>query len=149
MAESVYRVLLIEDNDDDADLVLRGIRRFAESVDFTRSNSIPKALDFLTTARDSGALPNLILVDGRIDGVDASDFFQQLEPRGIAHLPCVVLSGSVESRTAERLLQLGANAVRWKPVDYSQFLDEIARILHEFHPSPLVSAREGSTEQEN
>jgi DNA-binding response OmpR family regulator len=135
MSIKAYKVVLVEDNDDDADLVARGVRRYSHSAEFVRIKTIPLAIEHLKNARDEDNLPDLVLVDGRIDGVEASEFFRELAIADLTSVSCVVLSGSVETNSFSGLLEKGAREVKWKPVDYSEFLDEIGRIMQQFHPT--------------
>jgi CheY-like chemotaxis protein len=124
--------MLVEDNDDDADLVARGISRSDPDVELDRVDTIPKAISRLSTAQVERRLPDLVLVDGRIAGIDASEFFSGIEREGIRGLRSVVLTGTVELRSQGRFLELGALEVKGKPVDYAEFLDMIADILSRY-----------------
>jgi CheY-like chemotaxis protein len=132
MSDGGYRVILVEDNDDDADLVARGVKRFGSNVGLERFSTIPSAIEYLVQARDAGSRIDLVLVDGKIGGMEAIEFFRMAGDEDLSHLPCVVLTGVADARVSERLLAVGALHVRSKPTDYAEFQEELKRILSEF-----------------
>jgi CheY-like chemotaxis protein len=135
MPERSYRVVLVEDNDDDADLVARAVRRFGQRVELAWLRTIPSAIERLKGDRTAGIHTDLVLIDGKIDGVGAEVFFEMAESEGLRPISCVVLKGCADAKTDSALLQMGARQVRSKPVDYSMFLEEIADILVSFCPA--------------
>lgn len=132
MSDHPKRVVLVEDNDDDADLVARGARRFQGQLDLIRFRTIPGALEHLVQEHEAGSDPQLVLVDGKVGGSDAGDYFQGAERAGLGHVPGVVLTGSSDQQTAARFLGAGARRVLTKPTEYAEFQQVISEILEEF-----------------
>ena len=74
--------------------------------------------------------PDLVLMDilmPVMDGLTATQRLRQMAAH--AALPVVVLSAGASERERERSLQVGANAFLVKPIDFSELLKHIGRLL--------------------
>lgn len=102
------RVLVVEDNDQAADLVRLQLE--ADNCQVLRATTAEAALAMLNT----GPLPDLISLDILLPGMDGWDFLARIkEDQRLAHIPVVIisiLSGSSKG------LSLGAAAVLQKPI---------------------------------
>ena len=124
-------ILLVEDNDDDAQLTLRALRlhRVANRVEVVASGA--DALDYLFcrgeyAGRDGKDLPQLVLLDLKLPKVGGLEVLKQIrqEPR-TKRLPVVILTSSNTEADVARSYDLGANSYIRKPVDFNQFMDAV------------------------
>ncbi len=97
------RVLLVEDNVDDAALVLRTLRRAGYEPDWEQvqtAEGLERAL-----ARDGW---EIVLSDYNMPQFDALQALRALRAQS-AHLPFIVISGSIGEETAVAAMRAGAN----------------------------------------
>lgn len=121
-------ILLVEDNDDDAELTIRAFKEAEVRVPIVRLADGVEALDYLFArgthaGRDPGELPTVILLDlnlPRIGGLEVLSTVRA-DPR-TQHLPIVILTSSVEERDRLAAYADHANSYVQKPVDYDHFV---------------------------
>src|SRR5271156_4032251 len=116
-------ILLVEDSQDDAQLVLHALRRamLANQVFVVRDGE--EALDFLFcrgtfAERSFDHPPKLVLLDLKLPKVDGMEVLKQLkgDPR-TKTIPIVMMTSSKEERDLVSSYSLGANSFIQKPVD--------------------------------
>ncbi len=119
-----YRVLLVEDDPDHAELVRRGLAEQPASVRTDVVEDGEAALAYLRRGleRAEDGRPHLILLDLRLPKMDGLELLREVkstpELRGI---PCVVLTTSDAARDMERAYALHANSYLVKPGDHDGF----------------------------
>ena len=127
-------LLLVEDNQYDAELALRAFRRNAtvHRVQWLRDGE--EALDFMFrqgkfAQRPQEQRPRLILLDLKLPRVDGIEVLRRLknDPR-TRDVPVVMLTSSAEERDLAECYSLGVNSYIVKPIDFSQFVDIVAKI---------------------
>lgn len=120
-------LLLVEDNDDDAELLLIEFKAARLSNAIIRVRDGVEAIDYLFSRgnyaeRTSSDLPAVVLLDLNLPRLGGLDVLAAIRGSDRAkHLPVVVLTSSDEER--DRLAssrQLGTSYVR-KPLDLEQF----------------------------
>jgi two-component system, response regulator len=120
-------ILLVEDNDDDAELTLMAFKAARISNAFVRVRDGVEALDYLF-ARNAYAdrslqdLPAIVLLDlnlPRLGGLEVLTAIRAAEHT--KHLPVVVLTSSDEETDRIAAYRQYANSYVRKPVDYDQF----------------------------
>lgn len=118
-------ILLVEDNDDDADLTEMAFR------DANISNPIVRARDgveALARLHGDGAcapepLPVVVLLDLKLPKVSGIEVLKSIRASAATkHLPVVVLTSSDEDRDRLEAYALFANSYVRKPVDYDAFV---------------------------
>lgn len=120
------RILLAEDNDNDAELMLRALAQndMARFVDHVRDGV--EALDYLFCRGRFSDRPNtnplFVLLDIKMPRVDGLEVLREirLDPR-LRLVPVVLLTASSEDQDLIRSYQLGVNAYVVKPVDAAAF----------------------------
>jgi len=126
-------ILLVEDNENDADLALRALflNQAPEEVIVTRDGA--EALDCLYQregfhGRGNGN-PIVVLLDLKMPKMDGVEVLRQVktDPR-LRTIPIVVLTSSREEADVVRSYRLGANAYVVKPVDFQQFVTALKQI---------------------
>ena len=124
-------ILLVEDNDDDAQLTLRALKlnHVANRVDVARVGA--EALDYLFcrgaySVRDPRVLPQVVLLDLKLPKVTGMEVLEQIrrEPR-TKWLPVVILTSSTGESDLARCYDLGANSYIRKPVDFTRFMEAV------------------------
>lgn len=121
------RILLVEDNDDHAELVLRSLEDHRVANTITRVADGEQALDYLH-ARGKFAgdaeRPDLVLLDLRLPRVDGLDVLEGIKSTPeLANIPVVVLTTSQAERDLAQAYERKANAYVVKPVDFDKFVD--------------------------
>ena len=141
---SVFRVLLVEDDPDHAELVRRGLADQRAAVDVTVIEDGEAALEYLQrrTSTDEDR-PHLILLDLRLPRMDGLQLLSAVkavpELRGI---PCVVLTTSDAERDVKRAYELHANSYLVKPADhsgYSELMGHVEKYWLHSNKQPISS----------
>jgi CheY-like chemotaxis protein len=122
-------VLLVEDNDDHAELVLRQMsdHRIANKV--IRLVDGQEALDYLFRKGkfedpESSPRPHVIFLDLRLPKVDGLEVLKALkESEEVRDIPIVVLTTSEGERDVAKAYLNHTNSYVVKPVDYQKFRD--------------------------
>jgi CheY-like chemotaxis protein len=120
------KILLIEDNLDDAELTIRALGcHSADHLVWAQSGTL--ALDFLFhrgayANRPGRETPRLILLDLKLPRLDGLEVLTEIRssPR-TSRIPVVILSSSAEQRDIARSYDLGANSYITKPVEFESF----------------------------
>lgn len=121
------RILLVEDNDDHAELVARNLLDHQVANKLWRVADGEQALDFLLRRGayedpESSPRPHLILLDLRLPKVDGLEVLKELKDiKALQRIPVVILTTSAAEADVARAQDLHANAYVVKPVDFSKF----------------------------
>lgn len=120
MQESGFKILLIEDDPDDAELASYILKKNRITDDLLHIDDGEKALQYLTTTRE---LPQLILLDLIMPGVDGIQILQKLknDPQK-KHIPIVAFISSIEGIEYVESFQVKADAYMMKPVDLKKIM---------------------------
>jgi CheY-like chemotaxis protein len=125
-------ILLVEDNDADAELALRAFRRRKISNPVYVARDGEEALDYVERRgafAEDAPIPSVILLDLRIPKVDGLEVLHQLKQHPIyRNIPVVVLTTSAEDRDVRRAYELGAASYIVKPVEFEKFQEVVERI---------------------
>lgn len=127
-------ILLVEDNDADAELTLRALARHQLDRRTHRAIDGPDALDYLHARgayeyRDRRARPRLILLDIRMPKMSGVDVLRDIRADpALRGVPVVMMTTSDEARDVEESYRLGANSYIVKPVEFVDFLRAAAEV---------------------
>ena len=117
------RVLLVEDNEDNFELVRFLLERAGFSVLAGRNGQ--EALDM---ARKE--LPDLILMDLSLPGIDGWTAAKELKmDPATAHIPLLALTAHTLPGDRKRAMESGFDGYISKPIDVVNFGDSITKIL--------------------
>ena len=127
-------ILLVEDNQADAQLALRAFRksRIANEVILARTGV--EALEYLFgtgvyAGRTPPQLPQVMLLDLKLPKIDGLEVLQRVRSDERTRLlPVVILTSSDEQRDMVESYRLGANSYVRKPVDFDQFVAAIQQL---------------------
>ena len=121
-------ILLVEDNDDDAELMMRALGE-AKIVDpLVRVVDGVDALDYLFARnayaqRDAAELPRVVFLDLKLPRLDGLDVLKAIrDAEATRALPVVMLTSSDHQRDRAEAYRLGVNSYVLKPVDYDRFV---------------------------
>lgn len=120
-------ILLVEDNDDDAELTLRAFKSKRISNPLLRMRDGVEALDYLFcrgshAGRDPDDLPAVVLLDLNLPRLDGFQVLKAIRAgERTKHLPVVILTSSDEEKDRLAAYSQFANSYVRKPVDYDQF----------------------------
>jgi two-component system response regulator len=121
-------ILLVEDNEDDAELTARAFARASFDHPLVRVSDGVEALDYLFGrgrfhARDTRELPIVVLLDlnlPRLDGIDVLKAIRSTEQTRC--LPVVMLTSSNDDRDRLAAYRNQVNSFVRKPVNYDEFV---------------------------
>lgn len=129
MTATLYRILIVDDNPGDIELVriaceMAGLNVVIESV----TDGI-EAIRYLSAAVTNGHLPAMVLLDlnmPRANGFEVLDFM--CVRHLVDQVPVVVLSTSRQLEDRRRCLSMGARAMYSKP----ESIQDLRRLIEDF-----------------
>lgn len=127
-------ILLVEDNDLDAELTLVAAEEYQLANRITRLIDGQQALDYLQQRPpfDSASRPDLILLDLNLPGIDGREVLKAVKTDvNLQTIPVIVLTTSVADQDVLDAYHSGSNAYIQKPVQPDGFMDVI-RTLEAF-----------------
>ena len=127
------RILLVEDNANDAELTMEALseHHLANGVDLVRDGA--EALDYLYrrgqyAGKEAGNLA-VVLLDLKLPKVDGLEVLRAIKGDDILrYIPVVVLTSSREERDVIESYRLGVNAYVVKPVNFSEFITAVKEL---------------------
>ncbi len=128
------RILLVEDNADDAALTLRALRKTAILSEITWLRDGAEALDYLFHAGKYAEsarpeLPALVILDLKLPKVDGLEVLRRLRANPSTQcVPVVVLTSSKEQRDVHRSYAYGANSYIHKQIDFVKFTETVRQL---------------------
>lgn len=124
-------IILVEDNLDDAALVIRALKKNNLANKLIHLKDGAEALDFIfgkfADEDDSTKAPKVILLDLKMPKVNGMEVLEKVksDPR-TKSIPVVVLTSSAEDPDVKRCYDLGANSYIVKPVEFDNFSKAVA-----------------------
>lgn len=119
-------IILIEDSESDAEIVLRALRKANVTSTVKHLRDGEKALEFffgnqgLKSVLSTG--PKLILLDLKMPKVDGIELIKKLKgDKETSSIPLVVLTSSKESKDIKQAYSLGVNSYVVKAADYEGY----------------------------
>ncbi len=118
-----HRILLVEDNDDHAELVSRCLEDRGRKLRIKRLGDGEAALDWLEAgasrpAADADWPPELILLDLRLPKIDGMEVLRRIKAsEELRSIPVVILSSSAAADDVEGAYGRHANSYVVKPLD--------------------------------
>jgi len=127
------RILLVEDNPNDAELTLEALAEHNLANDVIWVKDGEEALDFLYCRGDYAGKEccdlAVILLDLKLPKVDGLEVLRTIKGDNRLRLvPVVVLTSSREERDLVDSYQLGVNAYVVKPVDFGEFMNAVREL---------------------
>lgn len=125
-------ILLVEDNENDAELTMRALRKnnLANEIEVARDGA--QALEVLFgdgTPDATPVLPRVVILDLKLPKLTGIEVLQRIRADERTHLlPVVVLTSSQEETDLVRSYELGVNSYIVKPVDFEQFVRAVEEL---------------------
>jgi two-component system response regulator len=131
---NAVEILLVEDNPQDAELMIRALRKqnLANQIHIAEDGA--EALDFIFcngkyADRDFSKSPKVIFLDLKLPKVSGLEVLQELKSNPLTRtLPVVVVTSSRENPDIKRAYELGVNSYVVKPVNFDDFLKAMSQI---------------------
>ena len=127
-------ILLVEDNPQDAELIIRAIRRQNIANPMITLEDGAEALDFIFCRgeyrdRDGAQHPKVILLDLKLPKIDGLQVLEAIKRNeATRNIPVVVVTSSREDPDIRTAYGLGANSYVVKPVEADAFIDAMAQL---------------------
>ena len=126
-------ILLVEDSDADAELIIRALRKSSLVNKVVRLRDGVEAIEFVfregAFSRRSGGQPRLILLDLKMPRLGGIDVLRRLKSdQRTQTLPVVMLTSSAEEQDIAESYHLGVNSYLVKPVEFPAFVELVARL---------------------
>lgn len=124
------QVLLIEDDPNDAQMIVRSLKKNNLDSNLKHVEDGALAIDYLKSLENSGRkYPRLIILDLSMPKVNGSEVLEVIkDDEGTKNIPVVVLTSSMEEKDLKRCYALGVNSYILKPVDYAEFSNTIKKV---------------------
>ena len=120
------RILLVEDNANDAELTMEALSEHNLANEVDRATDGAEALDYLYqrgayAGRDDGNLA-VILLDLKLPKIPGLEVLRQIRADArLKRVPVVILTSSREEEDVAAGYDLGVNSYVRKPVDFKEF----------------------------
>lgn len=127
-------ILLVEDNRMDIELTLDAFKEARLMNTIHVASNGQEALDYvfglgMYADRNAYPLPNLILLDLKLPGIDGFEVLRQIKGAPLLkRLPVVILTSSKEEGDRALSYDIGANSYLVKPVSFEGFLGVVKQI---------------------
>ncbi len=129
-----YRVLLVEDNDRDAELAALAIQQGGDGFDVSRVADGVRALEFLR-ARGADGAPSvdLVLLDLNLPRMNGLEVLRRMAAAGdLDGCAVVVLTTSDTRSDALSSYEAGCNCFVTKPLSPDQFMTTVSEVVRLF-----------------
>lgn len=134
MGFNEIEVLLVEDNETDAELTIRALKRKNLANNLVWVKDGEEALEFIFATgryseREIHDFPKLVLLDLRMPKVDGLEVIHKIKgDERTNKIPIVVLTSSKEDEDIVESYNLGVNSYVSKPVEFDEFTDAVSTL---------------------
>jgi len=125
-------ILLIEDNQDDADIIIRTLKKYNVGNNLVHLTDGADALDFLFakgrfSERQVENKPKIVLLDLKMPKLDGIEVLRAIkENESTKSIPVIIMTASSEAKDIIESYQLGVNSYVVKPVSFLDFTKAVA-----------------------
>ena len=129
-----FEIVIVEDNPNDAELMVRSLRknRLANSLIVLEDGE--QALDFIFCQgeyadRDIFRPPKVIFLDLKLPKVNGLEILKQIKSNKLTRkIPVIIVTSSKEDPDIVAAYDLGANSYVVKPVDFDNFMKMVNQL---------------------
>ena len=131
---NIVDILLVEDNPQDAELIIRAIKKQNIANPLFNVEDGAEALDFIFcrgkfSTRDGSIQPRVILLDLTLPKVNGLEVLKEIKmDERTRSIPVVVVTSSQEDPDIKAAYTLGANSYVVKPVSSDAFIDAMSKL---------------------
>ena len=131
---NAVEILLVEDNPQDAELMIRALRKQKLANQIHVAEDGEEALDYLFckgkfSDRDFSQPPKVIFLDLKLPKVSGLEVLRELKSNPLTQtLLVVVVTSSRENPDIKKAYELGVNSYVVKPVNFDDFLKAMSQI---------------------
>ncbi len=131
---SDIEVLLVEDNENDAEMTMRALKKANLLNKLYWVQDGVEALDFIRCkgpfeSRDPQPRLKLILLDLKMPRLNGLDVLRELKSsEHTQSIPVVVMTSSDQDRDVAESYRLGVNGFVTKPVQFASFMESVSEI---------------------
>lgn len=126
----IIKILITEDDDGHAELIVEGLRDTGVSNEIVRFNDGLELWEFLNFAIENPIHEDfLILLDinmPRMDGVETLKLIKKHPD--MKEIPVIMLTTTDDQREIDKCYQLGCNVYITKPINFTLFAETLKRI---------------------
>ena len=129
MKDESLKILLVEDNEDHAEIVMRSFKAHHVANPIQHVTDGEAALDYLLrrgkfSDPKKSPRPHLILLDLRLPKIDGLDVLKAIkETDQLRRIPVVILTSSEEEHDVAMAYDHHANSYLSKPLDFKKFTE--------------------------
>jgi CheY-like chemotaxis protein len=128
----VKELLLVEDNDSDAELITLALKSLDGLLKIDRAKDGIEAIDLLNTKQNTGDVFSLVLLDVKLPRMNGIEVLSRIKDNAaLKCIPVVMLTSSREQRDIIDCYNNGANAYVVKPLDFNE-LTSVLNCIGEF-----------------
>ncbi len=134
MQSQTVEIILVEDNEHDADLTIRTLRKENLGNHLIHLEDGEQALDFLFArgayaGRQGQRLPKVILLDIKMPKVDGIEVLRQVRANEETKcIPVVIMTSSAQEKDLVASYELGVNSYVVKPVQFEDFQKAVSQL---------------------
>jgi CheY-like chemotaxis protein len=147
----MLRILLVEDNPADAQMLRTALAKAGMPVEITHLKDGAEAVEYLQTGHTPTRPCDVVLLDLNLPRLTGFEVLEQI--RGcdeLKSLPIVIMSGSTNADEIDRCYQAGANSYICKPIQLDEILSTAASFVAYWSncvrlPSRRLVSRAGAT----
>lgn len=124
--EKEKTVLLVEDSDRDAELILLAMNELNPPVKIVRVRDGVEAMEYLYLEKEEGHKTMLMLLDIKLPRMNGLEVLKKVKSdTTMKKIPVVMLTSSREMRDLDEAYCVGANAYVVKPVEFNELLEAL------------------------
>ena len=129
--KNVAEILLVEDNQNDIEMVLRAFDKHNLANKVLVVNDGQQALEYIFvtgpfSGRDIEDKPKIIILDLKLPKIDGLEVLRRVKyDERTKSIPVVVLTSSKEEKDVVESYRLGVNSYIIKPVDFEKFVQAV------------------------
>ncbi len=144
--QAQFNILLIEDDDDHAEVMEFYIKEVAGNVTLNRIEDGEKAIQFIRGNEDNfNALPNLILLDLKLPKFDGHEILREIKSSPLLkQIFVIIFTSSNSDKDVETALKNHANSYIVKPVELNGFREIVELIVKYWKSNERIRDKGGS-----
>ena len=132
MNGSEVEIVLVEDNPNDAELIVRVLKKQNLTNKFVVLKDGAEALEFLlgeSGGHSAEKIPKVVLLDLKLPKINGIEVLRRMkEDERTKNIPVVVLTSSTETRDIKDAYGLGVNSYVSKPIKFEEFAKVVAEL---------------------